>query len=725
MMLESVFSDDDEELLDEQESKPVEEEAFDKSLAEEELNSELVESAEFAPKIEKVSKEPLSENESGVEMVGGDGSLAELPSSETPMDLVINDFDEQSKDQQASGGVPATISNSIVDTYSSQKASFSLETANQGYDPFANSISENDDQFEIERIMGHEAAIDVSKPNEFSVHSDQKKNETTRAPGLMGNLSLSEDFRGTEQLEAEAIESNKKVGKQKNQTETTIPVLEIKDDITTHSFPENHAEADTSTANQECDSINNDLSTKRITGEVYDPFQPKSNETYDPFSSESQNGQELFNLACKNGHEQLSTKTMEEKTLSSTEIHETYDPFNCEHIDKPYESLLDGSDVSLSSPIIEQELSTSLLDHKPTELDIKDERESLHSISDELITFNPEISKNEYSFLKNNKPTAKDIVTSVTSFTSQSISNHSAELTLNTKQMIQDNLTFDAQVRPHIHQDGSSERDTSFTDHDLHAGSDSVPRVTSNPHFESKDQTAVKNSLFHAKLEETTGNNDGSLIGQVENTSNHERPSSVIVSREPRFESEAIDKLRLKVQRLEADLQSAEELHHSLQVENSRLNEENASLLLELQELRLKKFGDPVTLSSDSGENLRNSKDPAPELDSNVIAGDDVEEDTKNADAKNIEEQFLTEKEAVESSIKIEDDLLDNIPKNSLDSTRSQLKSSSSFQRFNTYNVSSDYVDSLDVKERLVQWRNWNVDMRAWKSAGFGPVFEM
>ncbi|ANZ74352.1 BA75_01145T0 [Komagataella pastoris] len=720
MMLESVFSDDDEELLDEQTFKPVKEEVIDKSFAGEDLNSVPAENAEFAPMIEKNSKEPLDEKEWGVEKVIKEGSSAGLPSSEIPIDQAIDDSNEQSKGQQASDGpsspldpVPATMSNTIVENYSNQKGLSSLETTNQGYDPFSNSISDTDEQFEIGRIIGDNPIIDVSKPNELLIHLDQNKTETTQAPGLIKNLSSSENIRGTDQLDAEAIESDKQFGRPKDQNEAKSTVLEIKGDITTHSFPNNTSKTETNTGHQESYSISNELSTERVTEEAYDPFQTKSNETYDPFSSESQNGPESFSLASKDEQKELDTSAMEEKTPSNTKSYENYDPFKSEYSVKPDQSMLEGSDAPLSSSAFEQQPPTSVLGNEPIYSETRDEREYPHSTSDEEKTFNPETGETEYDFYKYDQPT------------SHYISNPAADLTLNTEQMIQDNSAFDAQVRAHIHRDGSSVDDTSSIDHDLHKDNNSEPRVSSNPHFESKDQTAVKSFLSYAKVEETTDNDDGSLVGQVENTGNHENPSSAIVSREPRLEIESTDNLRLKVQRLEADLQSAEELHQSLQVENNRLRHENASLLVELQELRLIKLEDPATMrSSASGENLRTPNDPATELNSNVTA-DYVDEYTRNAEAKNTDEQFLNEKEAVELSIKVEDDPLDIIPKNSLDSTRSQLKSSSSFQRFNTYNVSSDYVDSLDVKERLEQWRNWNVDMRAWKSAGIGPVFEM
>jgi hypothetical protein len=51
----------------------------------------------------------------------------------------------------------------------------------------------------------------------------------------------------------------------------------------------------------------------------------------------------------------------------------------------------------------------------------------------------------------------------------------------------------------------------------------------------------------------------------------------------------------------------------------------------------------------------------------------------------------------------------------------------SSFQNltnFNINNTSQDYLDIVDVKERLQQWTGWNMDMHGWRSIGMGPVFE-
>lgn len=51
----------------------------------------------------------------------------------------------------------------------------------------------------------------------------------------------------------------------------------------------------------------------------------------------------------------------------------------------------------------------------------------------------------------------------------------------------------------------------------------------------------------------------------------------------------------------------------------------------------------------------------------------------------------------------------------------------SSFQNlasFNLNNGSQDYMDIVDVKERLHQWKGWNMDMHGWRSIGMGPIVE-
>ncbi|KAH3660481.1 hypothetical protein OGAPHI_007067 [Ogataea philodendri] len=48
------------------------------------------------------------------------------------------------------------------------------------------------------------------------------------------------------------------------------------------------------------------------------------------------------------------------------------------------------------------------------------------------------------------------------------------------------------------------------------------------------------------------------------------------------------------------------------------------------------------------------------------------------------------------------------------------------FQRFNSFNnISNDYLNIVDVRERLVQWQGWNIDMRSWRSVGTGPLVEL
>ncbi|KAG0676155.1 hypothetical protein C6P42_001353 [Pichia californica] len=52
----------------------------------------------------------------------------------------------------------------------------------------------------------------------------------------------------------------------------------------------------------------------------------------------------------------------------------------------------------------------------------------------------------------------------------------------------------------------------------------------------------------------------------------------------------------------------------------------------------------------------------------------------------------------------------------------------SSFQNlssFNIHNNSQDYMDIVDLKERLAQWKGWNMDMHGWRSIGMGPVLDV
>lgn len=56
------------------------------------------------------------------------------------------------------------------------------------------------------------------------------------------------------------------------------------------------------------------------------------------------------------------------------------------------------------------------------------------------------------------------------------------------------------------------------------------------------------------------------------------------------------------------------------------------------------------------------------------------------------------------------------------------LHSPSSFANltaFNVNNASQDYMDIVDAKERLAQWKNWNMDMHGWRSIGMGPVMDV
>ena len=43
---------------------------------------------------------------------------------------------------------------------------------------------------------------------------------------------------------------------------------------------------------------------------------------------------------------------------------------------------------------------------------------------------------------------------------------------------------------------------------------------------------------------------------------------------------------------------------------------------------------------------------------------------------------------------------------------------------FNISNSSQDYMDIVDVKQRLAQWKGWNMDMHGWRSVGMGPVVD-
>ncbi|GME81690.1 unnamed protein product [[Candida] boidinii] len=52
---------------------------------------------------------------------------------------------------------------------------------------------------------------------------------------------------------------------------------------------------------------------------------------------------------------------------------------------------------------------------------------------------------------------------------------------------------------------------------------------------------------------------------------------------------------------------------------------------------------------------------------------------------------------------------------------------SNSFNRFNDYkDYSNEFLsDMSNIRERLSQWKDWNVDMRPWRSVGMGPVLEL
>ncbi|KGK36654.1 hypothetical protein JL09_g4190 [Pichia kudriavzevii] len=55
------------------------------------------------------------------------------------------------------------------------------------------------------------------------------------------------------------------------------------------------------------------------------------------------------------------------------------------------------------------------------------------------------------------------------------------------------------------------------------------------------------------------------------------------------------------------------------------------------------------------------------------------------------------------------------------------LQNTSSFQNLTNFNIknnSQDFMDIVDVKERLAQWKGWNMDMHGWRSIGMGPVID-
>ncbi|KAG7872705.1 hypothetical protein KL938_005283 [Ogataea parapolymorpha] len=56
----------------------------------------------------------------------------------------------------------------------------------------------------------------------------------------------------------------------------------------------------------------------------------------------------------------------------------------------------------------------------------------------------------------------------------------------------------------------------------------------------------------------------------------------------------------------------------------------------------------------------------------------------------------------------------------------SPTKSSPGFQTFNSFNnLSNDYLDIVDIRERLAQWKGWNLDMKSWRSVGSGSLLEL
>ncbi|KAG7821341.1 hypothetical protein KL928_001425 [Ogataea angusta] len=56
----------------------------------------------------------------------------------------------------------------------------------------------------------------------------------------------------------------------------------------------------------------------------------------------------------------------------------------------------------------------------------------------------------------------------------------------------------------------------------------------------------------------------------------------------------------------------------------------------------------------------------------------------------------------------------------------SPIKSSPSFQTFNNFNtLSNDYLDIVDIRERLSQWKGWNPDMKLWRTVGSGSLLEL
>ena len=98
--------------------------------------------------------------------------------------------------------------------------------------------------------------------------------------------------------------------------------------------------------------------------------------------------------------------------------------------------------------------------------------------------------------------------------------------------------------------------------------------------------------------------------------------------------------------------------------------------------------------------------------------------ETEKAQVKRMTQQLQTAK--VDSRVRMKSP--DNEDGMSILSGTEYLHSPSSFANLTTFNVnnaSQDYMDFVDVKERLAQWKGWNMDMRGWRSIGMGPVVDM
>jgi hypothetical protein len=98
--------------------------------------------------------------------------------------------------------------------------------------------------------------------------------------------------------------------------------------------------------------------------------------------------------------------------------------------------------------------------------------------------------------------------------------------------------------------------------------------------------------------------------------------------------------------------------------------------------------------------------------------------ETEKAQVKRLTQQLQTAK--VDSRLRMKSP--DNEDGVSILSGTEYLHSPSSFANLTTFNVnnaSQDYMDFVDVKERLAQWKGWNMDMHGWRSIGMGPVADM